>query len=233
MEAVGRVAGGIAHDFCNLLSVVQGNAQLALLNMDSDTRGYREVREIGLAADRASVLIRQLLTFSRRQEVSMEELRPDSVIEEIQPLLERLLGREIMLTVTPGARAGSVRMDRSQLEQVLVNVIVNARDAMLTGGSAKIWTTETEVTSDFAQLHPGTRAGWYVMIGISDSGVGMPPDVLSRIFEPFYTTKARGKGTGLGLSTVYGIVQRFGGFVMVESAVGAGSTFRIYLPRAE
>lgn len=233
MEAVGRVAGGIAHDFRNLLSVVQGNAQLALLNMASDVPGYREVREIGLAADRAAVLIRQLLTFSRRQEVSMEELRPDSVIEEIQPLLERLLGGERTLTVAPGARAGSVRMDRGQLEQVLVNVVINARDAMLTGGRASIFTTETEVTRDFAQTNPGTRAGWFVMIGISDSGIGMPPDVMSRIFEPFYTTKARGKGTGLGLSTVYGIVERFGGFITVESAVAAGSTFRIYLPRAQ
>lgn len=233
MEAVGRVAGGIAHDFRNLLSVVQGNAQLALLNMASDAPGYRELREIGLAAERAAALIRQLLTFSRRQEVSMEELRPDSVIEEIQPLLERLLGGERILTVTPGARAGSVRMDRGQLEQVLVNVVVNSRDAMLSGGCARIWTTETEVTPDFAQMNPGTRAGRYIMIGISDSGVGMPPDVLSRIFEPFYTTKARGKGTGLGLSTVHGIVKRFGGFIMVESVVAAGSTFRIYLPRAE
>lgn len=233
MEAVGRVAGGIAHDFRNLLSVIQGNAQLALLDMTSDAQGYREVREIGLAADRAAVLIRQLLTFSRRQEVSMEELRPDSVIEEIQPLLERLLGGERTLTVEPGARVGSVRMDRGQLEQVLVNVVINARDAMLTGGRARIFTTETEVTREFAQMNPGTRAGWFVMIGISDSGIGMPPDVLSRIFEPFYTTKARGKGTGLGLSTVYGIVERFGGFITVESAVAAGSTFRIYLPRAE
>jgi two-component system cell cycle sensor histidine kinase/response regulator CckA len=232
MEAVGRVAGGIAHDFCTLMSVVQGNAQLALLSMASDAQGYREMREIGLAADRASVLIRQLLTFSRRQEVSMEELRPDRVIEEIQPLLERLLGGDRVLTVTPGARAGSVRMDRSQLEQVLVNVVINARDAMPAGGRATIWTTEMDVSRDFAQMNPGARAGSYVLLGISDSGIGMSSEVLSRIFEPFYTTKARGKGTGLGLSTVYGIVQRSGGFVLVDSVVGAGSTFRIYLPRA-
>jgi PAS domain S-box-containing protein len=232
MEAVGRVAGGIAHDFCNLMSVVQGNAQLALLSMPGDAQGFREMREIGLAADRAAVLIRQLLTFSRRQEVSMEELCPDSVIEEIKPLLERLLGGERLLKVTRGARAGSVRMDRGQLEQVLVNVVINARDAMPAGGHASIWTTEIELTRDFARMNPGTRPGSFVMIGISDTGVGMPPEVLSRIFEPFYTTKARGKGTGLGLSTVYGIVQRFGGFILVDSTVGAGSTFRIYLPRA-
>lgn len=233
MEAVGRLAGGIAHDFCNLLSVIQGNTQLALRGMARDAPGYREVEEIGLATDRASVLIRQLLTFSRRQAVSMEELRPNSVIEEIQPLLERLLGRDVRLTVTPGALAGGVRANRSQLEQVLVNIVVNARDAMPSGGGVTIWTAETEVTRELARMNPGTRAGSYIMIGISDSGVGMPPDVSARIFEPFYTTKASDRGTGLGLSTVYGIVQQIGGFILVESVVAAGSTFRVYLPRVE
>ena len=233
MDAVGRLAGGIAHDFCNMLSVVQGNAQLALSSMPRDAEGYREVAEISLAATRAGVLIRQLLTFSRRPAVAMEVLQPNSVIEEIQPLLQRLLGREITLTVTPDPVTHDVRVNRSQLEQILVNIVINARDAMPSGGAVTISTTEVEVTRDFVRRNPGARAGAHSMIEISDSGVGMPPDVRARIFEPFYTTKVRGKGTGLGLSTVYGIVQQFGGFILVESAVGEGSAFRIYLPRAE
>ena len=233
MEAVGRLAGGIAHDFCNMLSVVQGNAQLALSTMARNAEGYRELEEIKLAADRAAVLIRQLLTFSRRHAVVMEDLWPDSVIEGIQPLLERVLGREVTLTVTPSALPCGVRANRGQLEQILVNIVVNARDAMPHGGTVTISATEVEVTRDFVRLHPGARAGSYVMIALSDSGVGMPPDVRARIFEPFYTTKARGKGTGLGLSTVYGMVQQFGGFILVDSTVDVGTTFQIYLPRVE
>jgi PAS domain S-box-containing protein len=233
MEAVGRLAGGVAHDFNNLLSVIQGNAQLALRAIAKSAPGHEEVAEIGLAADRAAVLTRQLLTFSRQQPLSLQDLRPNEVIEEIQRLLERLLGDDIKLALSMEALTGSVRADRGQLEQVLMNLAVNARDAMPNGGKLEIATGDTEVTPDFARMHPGTKPGSYVVIAVNDTGTGMTADVKGRIFEPFFTTKPRGKGTGLGLSTVYGIVQQCGGFVLVDSEVGLGTTFKIYLPRAE
>ena len=233
MEAVGRLAGGVAHDFNNLLSVIQGNAQLALRAMDAESSGYDEVREIGLAADRAGVLTRQLLTFSRQQPLSMEELRPNAIIEEIERLLRRLLGDEVKLTLSLEALAGGVRADRGQLEQVLMNLVVNARDAIAGSGKVEIATGDREVKQDFVRLHPGTKPGKYVVIAVSDTGCGMSPEVKARIFEPFFTTKQRGKGTGLGLSTVYGIVQQCGGFLLVDSEEGRGSTFKIYLPRVD
>ena len=233
MEAVGRLAGGVAHDFNNLLSVIQGNAQLALRAISKGAPGHEEVAEIGLAADRAAVLTRQLLTFSRQQPLSLQDLRPNEVIEEIQRLLERLLGDEIKLALSMEALTGTVRADRGQLEQVLMNLAVNARDAMPNGGKLEIATGDIEVTPEFARKHPGTEPGFYVLIAVSDTGTGMSADIKARIFEPFYTTKPRGKGTGLGLSTVYGIVQQSGGFILVDSEPGLGTTFRIYLPRAE
>jgi signal transduction histidine kinase len=201
--------------------------------MPKDSAGYEEIAEIGLAADRAAVLTRQLLTFSRQQPLTMEELRPNVVIEEIQRLLERLLGDEVKLTMSMEALAGSVRADRGQLEQVLMNLVANARDAMPTGGKLEVATGDCEVTPEFVRLHPGTKPGAYVVIAISDTGTGMSAEVKARIFEPFFTTKPRGKGTGLGLSTVYGIVQQVGGFLLVDSEPGLGTTFKIYLPRAE
>jgi len=233
MEAVGRLAGGVAHDFNNLLSVIQGNAQLALRAMDAESEGYDEVREIGLAADRAGVLTRQLLTFSRQQPLSMEELRPNAVIEEIERLLRRLLGDDVKLALSLEALAGCVRADRGQFEQVLMNLVVNARDAIEGQGKVEIATGDTELRQDFVRMHPGTKAGKYVVIAVGDTGCGMPPEVRARIFEPFFTTKQRGKGTGLGLSTVYGIVQQCGGFLLVDSEVGRGSTFKIYMPRVD
>jgi len=233
MEAVGRLAGGVAHDFNNLLSVIQGNAQLALRAMHAESSGYDEVREIGLAADRAGVLTRQLLTFSRQQPLSMEELRPNVVIEEIERLLRRLLGDEVKLALSLEALTGSVRADRGQLEQVLMNLVVNARDAISGSGKVEVATGDTDVKQDFVRMHPGTKPGKYVVISVNDTGDGMSPEVRARIFEPFFTTKERGKGSGLGLSTVYGIVQQCGGFLLVDSEVGRGSTFKIYLPRVD
>jgi len=231
MEAVGRLAGGVSHDFNNLLSVIHGNAQLALRAMSKEAPGYQEVQEIGLAADRAAVLTRQLLTFSRQQPLSLEDLRPNAVIEGIQRLLERLLGDDVKLTLSLEALVGSVRGDRGQVEQVLMNLVVNARDAMPSGGKVEIATGDTEVTKELARMHPGTRPGEYVVIAVSDTGTGMSPDVQARIFEPFFTTKEPGKGTGLGLSIVYGIVDQCGGFLTVDSELGLGTTFKIYLPR--
>jgi two-component system cell cycle sensor histidine kinase/response regulator CckA len=233
MEAVGRLAGGVAHDFSNLLSVIHGNAQLALRAMSRESPGYEEVEQIGLAADRAAVLTRQLLTFSRQQPLALEELRPNAVIEEIQRLIERLLGDDVKLTLSLEALAGSVRADRGQLEQVLMNLVVNARDAMPSGGEVQIATADQEATAEVARLYPGTKGGAYVVISVSDTGIGMTPDVRARIFEPFFTTKAPEKGTGLGLSIVYGIVQQCGGFITVDTDVGRGTTFRIYLPRVD
>ncbi|HJQ21516.1 MAG TPA: PAS domain S-box protein [Gemmatimonadaceae bacterium] len=233
MEAVGRLASGVAHDFNNLLSVIQGNAQLALRSMNAESPGHDEIREIGLAADRAGVLTRQLLTFSRQQPLSMEELRPNAVIEEIERLLRRLLGDDVKLALSLEALGGCVRADRGQLEQVLMNLVVNARDAIAGSGKVEIATGDTELKQDFVRMHPGTKAGKYVVIAVSDTGCGMSPEVKGRIFEPFFTTKQRGKGTGLGLSTVYGIVQQCGGFLLVDSEPGRGSTFKIYLPRVD
>jgi two-component system, cell cycle sensor histidine kinase and response regulator CckA len=231
MEAVGRLAGGVAHDFNNLLSVIHGNAQLALRAMPKDSAGFQEVQEIGLAADRAAVLTRQLLTFSRQQPLTMEDIRPNAVIEGIQRLLDRLLGDDVKLAMSLEALVGSVRADRGQLEQVLMNLVVNARDAMENGGKVEIATGDTEVTREMVRLHPGTKPGAYVVIAVTDTGSGMTPEVKARIFEPFFTTKEPGKGTGLGLSTVYGIVEQCGGFLMVDSEPGLGTTFKIYLPR--
>jgi len=200
--------------------------------MNKSAPGYGELEEIGLAADRAAVLTRQLLTFSRQQPLALSDLRPNEVIEQIQRLLERLLG-DVKLTLSLEALSGAVRADRGQLEQVLMNLVVNARDAMHQGGKVEVATGDIEITQDFVRKHPGTRPGNYVVIAVSDTGTGMTPDVKDRIFEPFFTTKAPGKGTGLGLSTVYGIVQQCGGFVLVDSEVGLGTTFKIYLPRVE
>ena len=231
MEAVGRLAGGVAHDFNNLLSVIHGNAQLALRAMPKEAAGFQEVQEIGLAADRAAVLTRQLLTFSRQQPLALEDLRPNAVIEGIQRLLDRLLGDNVKLAMSLEALVGSVRGDRGQLEQVLMNLVVNARDAMPDGGKVEIATGDTQVTRELVRIHPGSEPGAYVIIAVSDTGTGMTPDVKARIFEPFFTTKEPGKGTGLGLSTVYGIVEQFGGFLTVDSEPGLGTTFKIYLPR--
>ena len=232
MDAVGRLAGAVSHDFSNLLGIIQGNAQLAMRAVAKGAPGFPELEEIGLAADRAAVLIRQLLTFSRQQPPATEELRPNAVIDEIQRLLARLLGEKVKLTLSLEALSGSVRADRGQLEQVLMNLVANARDAMPeTGGKVEIATGDTDVDEKFARLHPDTQPGSYVLIAVSDTGGGMTPEVKARIFEPFFTTKERGKGTGLGLSTVYGIVKQCGGFSIVDSAPGRGTNFKIYLPR--
>ena len=233
MEAVGRLAGGVAHDFSNLLSVIRANVQVALRSIARYAPGYSELEGIGLATDRATVLTRQLLTFSRQQPLTLTDVRCNEVIEGIQHLLERLVGDDVVLALSLDASTGVVHADRGQLEHVLMNLAVNARDAMPNGGRLDVATFDAEVKRELARLHPGILPGDFVCITVSDTGSGMTPEVKARIFEPFFSTKERGKGTGLGLSTVYGIVRQCGGFLMVDSEPGSGTTVRLYLPRID
>jgi signal transduction histidine kinase/ligand-binding sensor domain-containing protein/ActR/RegA family two-component response regulator len=229
MEAVGRLAGGVAHDFNNLLTVIKGNAELALADLESNEVVREEIEEIERAAERASSLTRQLLAFSRKQILKPQTLSLNDMVVDIARILRRTVGEDIELKIVLDPSLGSVRADPGQLEQVLLNLVVNARDAMPRGGQLLVETRNIGVTqvSGFAEAEPIP----YVAILVTDTGTGMPPAVKDRVFEPFFTTKEQGKGTGLGLSTVYGSVKQSGGFVMVESEPEQGSTFSVYLPR--
>ena len=230
MEAVGRLAGGIAHDFNNLLTTVLGATE-ALLEQLPPTSPLREdARDIQLSARKAAALTRQLLTFSRKQLVMPRLIALDELVRGLVPVLERLIGENVDLVVRTPPRLGPVRADPGQMEQVIVNLVVNARDAMPAGGRITIDVAETEIGAEEARRRLEVRSGRYVMLSVSDTGCGMDAEVRSHLFEPFFTTKAAGTGTGLGLSTLYGIVKQAGGHVRVESEVGAGSVFRIYLP---
>jgi two-component system, cell cycle sensor histidine kinase and response regulator CckA len=231
LDAIGRMAGAVAHDFNNLLTVIQGNAGLALSELAATQPGREELEEIEAAAERASALTRQLLTFSRQQSLELQELPVNGVIQGMQRLLARAVAADQGLQLALGPEAGAVRVDRGQLEQVLMNLVVNARDAMPGGGTVTLSTRNEELRPEVARFHPNVAPGAFVVIAVADTGVGMSAEVKSRIFEPFFTTKEPGKGTGLGLPTVYGIVQQSGGFVAVHSAPGQGSTFEIFLPR--
>jgi len=233
MEAIGRLAGGVAHDFNNLLTVIQGNVQLALMSPETVNPAAQELTEIGMAAEKAAVLTRQLLTFARQQPSAVEELHPNAVVEGIAPLLERVVGRDVELVLALQPATGSVRADRGQLEQVLMNLVVNSRDAMPEGGVVVIHTCVAEVSPEEARLHPGVKPGPYVVLSVNDSGEGMSEAVRARIFEPFFTTKDSGKGTGLGLPTVYAIVEQAGGFLRVESELRRGTSMQVYLPRTD
>ncbi|MBW3630493.1 MAG: PAS domain S-box protein, partial [Gemmatimonadetes bacterium] len=231
MEAVGRLAGGIAHDFNNLLTAIKGFTELLLLDFDERDPRHPFVTEIQGAANRAAALTRQLLAFSRKQVLQPRVLDLNASVTDIDKMLRRLLGEDIRLETVQEPALGRVKADPSQIEQVLVNLAVNARDAMPNGGRIVIHTRNTELTRELIPTHSDVGPGSYVCLAVSDNGAGMTPAVLARVFEPFYTTKEKGKGTGLGLSTVYGIVQQSGGFVEVESTVGQGTTFSVYLPR--
>jgi PAS domain S-box-containing protein len=228
LEAVGRLAGGIAHDFNNLLTAIRSYTELLLDDerLGAEPRG--DVEEIQKAADRAAALVRQLLAFSRRQPVRPALLEVDAVVRDTEALLRRLIGAEFVLAVVPGAPGARVRVDRAQIEQVLFNLVLNARDAMPDGGTI---TVSTAVRA--GEGAGGAGPADAVELTVRDTGVGMDEATRARIFEPFFTTKAPGVGTGLGLATVYGAVQQAGGRVAVESAPGAGTTFRVLLPRAD
>ena len=233
MDAVGRLAGGIAHDFNNLLTAIKGFTELLLLDFDERDPRHPFVTEIQGAANRAAALTRQLLAFSRKQVLQPRVLDLNAAVSDIEKMLRRLIGEDVTLETTLAQRLGRVRADPSQIEQVLVNLAVNARDAMPSGGRILIRTANVQLTEDMIPAHAGVAPGAFVMLALSDTGAGMSPDVQARIFEPFYTTKEKGRGTGLGLSTVYGIVQQSGGMIQVESAIGEGSTFTILLPRVQ
>ncbi len=233
IEAVGQLAGGVAHDFNNLLSIILGYCELAELRV-AETAGVRdELGEIRRAAARAAVLTRQLLAFSRKQVLQPQVVSPNDEVRELEQMLRRLLGENVQLRTALAHDAGRVLVDRDQLHQVLVNLLVNARDAMPDGGELIVETKNHALDTAYAQTHPGARTGAYVMIAVTDTGTGMDESVRSRVFEPFFTTKERGKGTGLGLSMVYGVVKQSGGYIWVTSEPGKGAKFEIFLPRVE
>jgi PAS domain S-box-containing protein len=232
MEAVGRLAGGIAHDFNNLLMVISGYCELLLqeLGPDPSLRGCAE--EIANAADRATALTRQLLAFSRKQMLTPKVLDLNAVVRENLKMLPRLIGEDIELATIPAEGLGKVKADPGQIEQVVMNLVVNARDAMPGGGKLTLETANVTLDEAYVRHHPGVSSGEFVMLAISDTGVGMDKETQSHIFEPFYTTKGQ-QGTGLGLSMVYGIVKQSGGYIWVYSELRQGTTFKVYLPRVD
>jgi PAS domain S-box-containing protein len=232
MEAIGRLAGGIAHDFNNLLGVIIGYGDLVSEQIGHDSTLQSPVQQIRKAADRASSLTRQLLAFSRQQVLEMKVLNLNTIVAEIGKMLQPLLGEDIFVEALLDPEIGQVKADQGQIEQVIMNLAVNARDAMPGGGRLLIQTANASVDQEFALKRPPMIPGEYVMLSVKDTGMGMDAQTQAHIFEPFFTTKEQGKGTGLGLSTVYGFVKQSGGFVWVDSEPGAGSVFTIYLPMA-
>jgi len=233
MEAIGRLAGGVAHDFNNLLSIIIGYSDLILRRIHEDNSTRHEIDEIKIAGERAAALTAKLLAFSRRQVTKRKVMNLNSVIIGTQEMLKRLIGEDIEVAVNVEPGLGLVRVDEMQIGQVLMNLAVNARDAMPKGGRLTITWTNVLLQEEYTRRHVGVRPGRYVVLSVQDTGCGMDAETQARMFDPFFTTKEQGKGTGLGLSTVYGIVKEHDGHVAVESAVGTGTTIRIYLPTVE
>ena len=232
MEAVGTLAGGIAHDFNNVLTAIIGFSDLLLQTHRPGAPGYADIASIKSSANRAAGLVRQLLAFSRRQTLQPTVLQPGDVLTDLSMLLNRLLGEKIELKIVSGRDLWLIKADRTQLDQVMINLAVNARDAMLPGGGRLTIRTRNVSERDAHKFEPlGVVKGEYVLVEVEDTGTGITPEVMEKIFEPFFTTKAVGKGTGLGLATVYGIVKQTGGYIFADSAPGKGTTFRVLLPR--
>src|SRR5262249_38330716 len=230
MEAIGRLAGGVAHDFNNLLMVISGYSEFLLERLGRDPGLRGPAQEIANAAQRATSLTRQLLAFSRKQMLAPKVLDLNEVVTENLKMVTRLIGEDIDLVMIPGGALGVVKADPGQIEQVIMNLAVNARDAMPQGGKLTIETANATLDESYARLHAPLQPGEYVMLAITDTGSGMDAETQNHIFEPFFTTKGP-RGTGLGLSTVYGIVKQSGGYIWVYSEPGKGTAFKIYLPR--
>jgi len=231
MEAIGRLAGGVAHDFNNLLGVILGNSELLLQDESLDNHLGERLQEIKMAGEEATSLTRQLLAFSRQQVFERQILDLNVVLRDMQPLLARIIRESIHFELDLGKQVGSIRIDRSQLAPVILNLVANARDAMTSGGRLRVETCNVELDESYTREHVDVRPGSYVQLSVTNSGSGMDRETVSRIFEPFFTTKEHGRGSGLGLATVYGIVRQSGGHVWVYSEPGLGTTFKIYFPR--
>lgn len=233
MEVVGRLASGVAHDFNNLLHAITGFTEIALAELDERSPTREHLEEVTQAADSAADLVGQLLVFSRDEATTPERIKLDDVINGLMNMLGRVLGRKFSIDSTHAPDLRDIRAEKGRIEQIVVNLCVNARDAMPKGGTISIVTRNAHLGPEFRSRFPWHQEGEFVLLRVSDTGMGMPADVAERIFEPFYTTKTSGEGTGLGLSTVYGIVKQFNGVIDVESTEGTGTTFSVYFPAAD
>jgi signal transduction histidine kinase len=233
MEVVGQLAGGLAHDFNNILAVIMGYSDLIMSDLDPGSPLQKYTEEIRHASERAAGLTRQLLVFSRKPTVQPVVLDLNDAMQDLDKMLRRLIGENIEMTMVPGKQTGRVKADSGHVGQVLMNLVVNARDAMPNGGKLTIATNNVTLDENYAHTHPGAIPGDYVMLSVSDTGTGMTDEVKARLFEAFFTTKPKGKGTGLGLATCQTIVQQSGGHIGVYSEIGKGTTFKIYFPRVE